>query len=222
LSPDALRRAIGSAVQSTDCAVIGGDVARNGAIVLQGVVGRGRPEQELLRNVRDAAPTAAVDWGIGVAEGPYCGALNLARAYARPFGATSGGLEMKLQGGKTDLLEKDRIDIRAVGPDFPAYVQMDYFSSDGTVAHLRKAASATPPVPARAPIEIAGFEAAPPYGTDVVVAIGASTPLFGRDQALSEKTDDYVRELRTALEAASRRKSQMAAAAMVVRTSPRP
>jgi eukaryotic-like serine/threonine-protein kinase len=202
--------------------VIGGDVARNGTLVLQGVVGRGRPEQELLHSVRDAAPTAAVDWAIGVADGPYCGALNLVRAYARPFGAGSGGMDIGLKGGKTDLVENDRVDIRTVAPDFPAYVQVDYFSSDGTVAHLRKSATGTPATAPRATVEIAGFEAAPPFGTDVVTAIAVSTPLFTREQALSEKTDDYVRELRTALDTANRRKSQVAAAAIMVKTSPKP
>ena len=154
--------------------------------------------------------------------GPYCGALNLVRAYVRPFGAGSGGMDIGLKGGKTDLVENDRVDIRTVAPDFPAYVQVDYFSSDGTVAHLRKSATGTPATAPRATVEIAGFEAAPPFGTDVVTAIAVSTPLFTREQALSEKTDDYVRELRTALDTANRRKSQVAAAAIMVKTSPKP
>ncbi|HYZ62064.1 MAG TPA: hypothetical protein VE650_06375, partial [Acetobacteraceae bacterium] len=220
VTPDALRRAVASALQGTACAVAEGDVSRNvGTVVIRGVVGRGQPEQELLRAVRDAARTAAVDWSLGVVEGPYCGVLDLVRSYTRPFGATTGGVEVALRGNRTSLVADDKVEIRAALPDFPSYLQVDYFSSDGSVAHLRTAATGSPVLPARSPQEFFAGEVAPPFGTDLIVAVASSVPLFQKDQALSDRTDTYLRELRAALD--RRKPAQVASGVLMVRTSPR-
>jgi hypothetical protein len=172
--------------------------------------------------VREAAPTAALDWGMGVAEGPYCGTLNLVRAYARPFGATAGGLDIGLKDNRTNLVADERVDIVTAGPDFPGYMQVDYYSGDGSVTHLRSAASGSPVLPARSHQDFYAGNVGPPYGSDLIVAITTSVPLFARDRPQSERGDEYLRELRSALEAAAKRKAQVAAAVVMVRTNPKP
>ncbi len=221
LSPEALRRAVASAVQESDCAVVSGDLSRSGLLSLRGVIGGGEPVQALLRRVRDAAPNAALDWAMDEASGPYCGALNLVRAYARPFGAETGGMELGLKDGRTSLVADDKIDIRTTLPAFPAYLQVDYFSTDGSVSHLRTAAAGSPPLPARSSQSFVAGEVAIPFGTDLIVSIASSTPLFAKGQSLAETVDAYVRELRTALDAAARRRSDLAAGVLLVRTGPK-
>ncbi|MBV8912021.1 MAG: hypothetical protein JOZ05_03140, partial [Acetobacteraceae bacterium] len=218
----ALRRSLAAAVRGVDCALVSGDVSRDaGQVSLRGVVGRGTPEQDLLRGVRDAAPTAALDWQVGVAEGPYCSALNLVRAYARPFGASSGGVEVGLKDNRTNLFEDERIEITTIGPDFPAYLQVDYYSGDGSVTHLRSAASGSPMLPARSTQGFYAGDVVKPFGTDLIVAVASSTPLFAKDRPQSERGSDYLRELRTALNAATQRRAQVAAGAVMVRTNPK-
>ncbi len=222
MTPEALRRAVAAAVAGADCAVVAGEVARQGGTVtLRGVIGQGKPEQDVRRAIRDAAPTATIDWGLGVAEGPYCGALNLVRAYARPFGEP-GGVQLGLKDGRTSLLADERVQIRTTLSDFPAYVQIDYLMNDGTVAHLQKSAAGSATAPARSVTELFGGEVGPPFGTDLVLAIASSAPLFAKEQVLSETAEDYLRALRAALEQAGRGKARLAAGALLVRTSPRP
>jgi hypothetical protein len=221
LSPEALRRAVSSVVQGADCAMVRGDLSRSGVLSVQGVIGGGEPVKTLLRSVRDAAPNAPLDWAVQEANGPYCGVLNLIRGHARPFGASSGGMDVGLKDGQTSLVADDKIDIRTALPSFPSYLQVDYFSSDGSVAHLRNAAQGSPVLPARSSQSFVAGEAAAPFGTDLIVAIASSAPLFTKGQALADTAEAYLRELRSALDAAQNRHADVAAGAVVVRTSPK-
>ena len=221
VSPEALRRAVSTAVQGADCAVVRGDLTRSGTLSMQGVVGSGAPTQELLRHVRDAAPTSLLDWTVEEAKGPYCGALNLVRAYTRPFGSVSGGMEIGLKDGRTDLREDDRIDIVAQLPDFPSFLEVDYFSSDGTVTHVQTAAQGSPLVPARAVRNYGGFEVGLPFGTDLIISIASSVPLFTKGQVLAEQGEPYLRQLQAALDGAIKRRAELAAGTVVVHTSPK-
>ena len=218
LSPEALRRSIASAAQGADCAVLQGDVARDGRLIVQGVIGA-RAAPAVLQQFRETAPTAPLDWTVREASGPYCGALNLVRAYARPFGSTTGGIEVGLKDGRTDLVTDDPIEVRTTMAGFPAYLEVDYFSSDGSVAHVRTASQGSPTVPARSGQSIVAGAAAPPFGTDLVVAIASSPPLFPKSKTLPETTDAYLRDLRTALDAAKQRRSELATGVVVVHTS---
>ncbi len=221
VSPEALRRAVTSAVEGVDCATVRGDLARSGTVSIQGVVGSGAPMQELQRRVREAAPTAPVDWAVEEANGPYCGALNLIRAYTRPFGSVSGGMEVGLRDGQTTLQENDKIDIQAQAPGFPSYLQVDYFSGDGTVFHVQTAAQGSPQLSARSAWSHVSGTVGPPFGTDLIVSIASSVPLFPKGQILPLETEPYLRQLRAALEAATKRRAELAAGAVVVHTSPK-
>ena len=221
VSPEALRRAVASAVRGADCAIVHGDLSRSGTLSLRGVIGAGSPVQALLGEIRAAAPDANLEWTAQEASGPYCGALNLIHGLARPFGATSGGMDVGLKDGRTRLVADDKIDIRTTLPAFASYLQIDYFSSDGSVAHLRTAAQGGAATPAGSTDSFVAGEAAPPFGADLIVAIASSAPLFAKGQALPDTAEPYLRELRQALDAAKLRNAELAAAAVVVRTSPK-
>ena len=222
VSPEALRRAVVAAVEGAECAAVRGDLTRAGTISMQGVVGRGGPVQDLLRHIRNAAPTAPLDWTVEEIEGPYCGPLNLVRAFTRPFGSVTGGMEIGLRDGRNRLQDDDAIEIRATAPDFPAYLQIDYFASDGTVSHLQTAAQGNPVLPARSMQSFVAGAVAAPFGTDLIVSIGSSVPLFGKTQPLSGDAEPYLRQLRGAIEAAIKRRAELAAGILAVYTTPKP
>jgi hypothetical protein len=77
-------------------------------------------------------------------------------------------------------------------------------------------------LPPRSTQSFLAGEAAPPFGTDLIIAIASSAPLFNKNQALPDQADAYVRELGSALDAAARRHANIAAGAVEVRTSPKP
>jgi serine/threonine-protein kinase len=220
VTPEAIRRAVSSAVQGASCALVQGDLSPGGTLNLQGVVGGGAPIQDLLRRVRDAAPNAPLNWSVEQANGPYCGVLNLVHAYARPFGSTAGGMAVGLAGGKNHLTDTDKFQIQAEMPGFRGYFELDYFSSDGTVFHARTAAQGSPAVAAHS-MQTYDAEVGPPFGTDLIVAIASSAPLFGRGEKLSDQAEPYLRQLRAAIGTAANHRASLAAGAYVVHTNPK-
>ena len=65
------------------------------------------------------------------------------------------------------------------------------------------------------------WEVGPPYGTDMIIAIASSQPLFDRPRPDNvESAADYLRELQAAVEAAKRRGVRLTGSAMAVDTIP--
>ncbi|MBK3734827.1 DUF4384 domain-containing protein [Azospirillum brasilense] len=115
-----------------------------------------------------------------------------------------GGIGMALHGGQ-DLV----FDVAA--PDFPAHLQVDYFTSDGDVIHLLPN-----------PLEISGrveagavrrlgergaggrfWSIGPPYGHELIVVIASPTPLFASPRPEAEPASSYLPALKQALDAAA-------------------
>jgi len=108
-------------------------------------------------------------------------------------------------GGGQDLV----FDIAA--PDFPAHLQVDYFTSDGDVIHLLPN-----------PLEISGrvesgavrrlgergaggrfWSIGPPYGHELIVVIASPTPLFPSPRPEAETAESYLPALKQALDSAA-------------------
>lgn len=96
-------------------------------------------------------------------------------------------------------------------PDFPAYLQVDYFTSDGDVIHLLPN-----------PLEISGrvesgsvrrlgergaggrfWTVGPPYGHELIVVIASPTPLFAAPRPEAEAAASYLPALKQALDSAA-------------------
>lgn len=100
------------------------------------------------------------------------------------------------------FMEGDRLTIDLTGPDYPAYVYVDYFDADGQVVHLR------PNV--KAPLEKVGasqvfsigrdddldLRIAAPFGQDIAVAFATSMPLYEELRPMVEPADLYLDALR--------------------------
>ncbi|WP_188259226.1 DUF4384 domain-containing protein [Azospirillum tabaci] len=120
-------------------------------------------------------------------------AIRFKNAAERPF-----------EGGQ-DLV----FDITA--PEFPAHLQVDYFTSDGDVIHLLPN-----------PLEISGrvesgavrrlgergaggrsWSIGPPYGHELIVVIASPTPLFPSPRPEAEAAASYLPALKQALDSAA-------------------
>ena len=221
LSPEALRRTVSSAVQGADCAVVHGDLSRSGVLEPPGRHRRRRPGADTPppragRRAECAAGLGGAGGQRPVLRGAELGAC-LCATVRRQLGRDGGRAQ-----GRADeprRRRQDRYPHRVAV--IRAYLQVDYFSSDGSVAHLRSAAQGNPVLPARSSQSFVAGEAAPPFGTDLIVAIASSAPLFAKNQTLADTADAYVRELRSALDTAKSRHAELAAGAVVVRISPK-
>lgn len=230
LAPGALRSAIAAAVAPVGCALVSGDVADPGGNVsLTGLAGHGTPLTELHRAVTDAAPTAAVDWRVASFDGPYCRALDVLHPAAAGFGVPASGFTMGLRSGKRPLTDRELITVDLTMPDFPAWLVVDYLQHDGTIVHLYPTAKDPAHVYAAGSHPSLGdpatggerWEVGEPYGTDMIIAVASSAPLFTQKRKDLEQADDYLRALQGAIESAQHRKVRMAADALVLTTEPR-
>ncbi len=103
-----------------------------GPAVLEGLSGAGEPEAAL----RGTVGTAVVDWRVRRVDGHYCPVLDMLRDLDSRNPRLSGTLSLALRGDASHLAKGSNVVVRAVMPDFPALLQVDYLASDGLVTHL--------------------------------------------------------------------------------------
>jgi len=115
----------------------------------------------------------------------------------RPFAAQSG-----FAGGET-------LEFEVVGPDYPAFVYVDYFDASGQVIHLQP--NDLVPLHGVAPKEMlrTGLGAdgspaiqitvAPPFGQEIMVTFASSVPLYDGVRPLVEPAEAYLAFLKDAV-----------------------
>ncbi len=221
VSPGMVRDAVASALRASSCSITRASVDGR-TIVVSGIASQAG-ETGLRGGVQDALPPNAapdaVDWRLDLFNGPYCATLDTIRtAAATPLG-------LSLRNGARRLRKDDDIVPQVVMPDFAGWLELDYFSSDGGLAHLHPTALG----PARQ--EAAGalvrfgdtarerWQVDAPFGTDMVVAIASSAPLFTSPRPADETADAYLQALRTALADAARKGVRVSANAILVDTT---
>ncbi len=222
-----VRNALAAALPTLSCSLVSGTVTAD-RVTVRGVVGRGAPERALRDNVTSVSGSIPRDWRVNSFDAPFCSALDALRPAAQPFG--SGGLlQVSLANNATRLRDGELVTVALTAPDFPAYVMVSFLVHDGTLAHLHP----TPTDPARAlppgstlrlgdpSIGGPAWAVGPPYGSDMIIAIASSAPLFDRPRPDDEDTAAYLRDLRAAIAAARARGVRLAADAWVLETVPR-
>ena len=227
-TPATVRAAVTETLHQATCVAVTGDVRPPDGLALRGVAGSAPAAAALQDAVAGALPGAPMEWGVSAAEGPYCAMLDLVRPLLRPFGSEARTVSVALRDGRTNLVQDDLMYPSVNMPDFASYLQLDYMASDGSVAHLVNATPG-PAIPANSlrllgqprPPAFPGFIVDEPFGTDVIVAIASSTPLFRTARPASEPMEPYLRDLKAALDAAARNGNRASAAVLMVRTSPK-
>ncbi len=230
LAPVALRSAIAAAVAPVGCTLVGGSVPdQGGDVLLTGVAGRGVPTTDLHNAITSAAPTAAIDWRVASFDGPYCRALDVLRPIEAGFAVPGNGFKVALRNGTRALTDGELITIDLTLPNYPTWLLVDYLQHDGTVVHLYPTAKNPARLfPADSHQSVgdpaAGgekWEVGAPYGSDMIIAIASSAPLFKQKRKDLEQTDEYLRSLQAAIQAAERRDVRLSARAVVLTTKPR-
>jgi serine/threonine-protein kinase len=231
---DALRRQIAQWASSRNCALLRGDLADDGALALNGYAGA-RSIEELRQAVAAfARPPGQIEWRVNGVDQVFCPALNALRPITPGFGATGGPrLGLQMADGKTRLHDGEHIRMRLVMPDFSGRLRVDYLAHDGSVQHLypqladaKVGIAADPPRTYSAgeevnlgnPVWVIGE----PYGTDMIIAVASSEPLFERPRpSNAELADEYLRALQARLEQLRMQGDRLAGAAITVEALPK-
>ncbi|WP_198129027.1 DUF4384 domain-containing protein [Azospirillum argentinense] len=169
----------------------------------------------------DSLALLAQDYGTGQraaveverASPALCEPLTLISALRTTNTGLAAPLSIRLKGeaGVTALDGGQDLVFDVTAPDFPAHLQVDYFTSDGDVIHLLPN-----------PLEISGrveanavrrlgergaggrfWSIGPPYGHELIVVIASPTPLFPSPRPEAEAAASYLPALKQALEAAA-------------------
>ncbi|HEY7579038.1 MAG TPA: protein kinase [Acetobacteraceae bacterium] len=232
-SLDALRRQIAQWANSRSCAVLGGDLADDGVLALNGYAGN-RSVEELRQELGSFVTPGQVEWRVVGVEQVFCQALNLLHPIAPGFAATGQPrLGLQMADGKARLHDGEHIRVRLAMPDFPARLRVDYLTHDGTVQHLypqladpKFGIAADPPRTWHAGEQVdlgnPVWAIGEPYGTDMIIAVASSDPLFERPRpSNAELADDYLRDLQAATDALRQRGARLAGAAVTLEALPK-
>jgi serine/threonine-protein kinase len=204
-APDlvAIRADLARLALGADCAVsrLGVDEEVHAAHVdVGGVVGEGAPAAALRQAVGKAGGGLPIAWHAMTVDGPYCGVLDMLRPIAQPVGP----FNLALASNSNLLHDRDPIEPVLTMPEFPAYLVVDYISSDGSVARLYPApGNPEKALAANATLSLRRQEVGPPFGTDVMVAIASSVPLDGQRRPGGDETvKTYLAAMQPAIESA--------------------
>jgi serine/threonine-protein kinase len=185
-----------------------------GNVTLTGIAGAGAPQAALTAAEKSLPSPISLTDQVQTIDGPYCDALNAIRPYRPLF--SDGELGLGVTGGNRSLHNNEMISVDETLPGSAAYVETDYFQGDGTVYH--------PPNPKLAPGQTTVTEqigtVSAPYGTDLMIAISSSVPLFTTPRKQIESDTDYLPALRLALQNAVSTGAKVSVAAIPVVTVP--
>jgi serine/threonine-protein kinase len=218
--PAVLREGLAALARSARCALPRLGLADDGRVDIAGLVGAGAPSTALRDAVRAAVPGAPLAWSATAVDALYCETLDVVRPIARPPGT---GLDLTLKGGALRLRDLDPIAPILRLPDYAAHLQVDYLSSDGSVAHLYPLRASTEHAfEPDASLALPVHEVGPPFGTDMIIAVASSVPLFTpRRLGDDDRVQTYLPALQAAIEAARRRNARVEAKAIALETVPR-
>jgi serine/threonine-protein kinase len=213
--------ALAASLPAVKCFLGQATTAADGVVTVSGIDGIGAPDSALRQAVAAADPKATT-WQVRGFDGPYCPALDL----LQPAG--HGGLEFSQIGGTKSLADNQIIALQATMPGFAGYLHVAYLQHDSTVSPLVPGAGYPQQLfGAHAHVELGsprkdfdGWRVGPPFGTDMIVAVASSAPLFTKPLPDGESLSAYLAALQSAIDALRHRGGSVAASAVVLETSP--
>jgi serine/threonine-protein kinase len=217
LSAATMNSVVEKSFEKMDCTLISAAVQDEGQtanVTLTGLVGQPPLAGAISHMLTTYPANFKFDDQIQTINGPYCDAMDAIRPYRTVIG--DNGLTLALTGGDRPLHNNEVISVDETLPPGTSFVETDYFQGDGTVYH--------PPAPKLVPGQTAVTEqigqVGAPYGTDLMVAITASAPLFTAPRQALEKDSDYLPALTQALQTAAANGTKISVAALPVVTVP--
>jgi hypothetical protein len=229
---DVLRAQVANWANSRICAMLGGEVGSSGFVTVNGLAGNGSVEG-LRQGLMAFVPPGQIDFRVAGVDRVFCPALTALHPIGPAYGV-SGGPRLGLQmDGKARLHDGEPVRVRLVMPDFTAHLRVDYIAHDGSVQHLypqlADKTSAITADPSRTfgpgePLNLGhpSWLIGEPYGTDMIIAVASSEPLFDRPRPGNAETADvYLRDLQSAIDALRRRGARLAGAAVTLEALPK-
>jgi len=190
--------AVAAALADVPCAALVSAIDGH-TVRVQGYLGR-EPGPAGLRHKLGTVPgVTRVDLALqGVADDK----CPLLRVLGRYWAASRGGATLRLNpasGRNGQLAAGDTLMVDVTTPPYQSYVTVDYFVLDGKVVHLLPNAAArenlAPPRYTATIGSLGNWVIGPPYGTEMLVLVTTSVPLFDAVRPDAEPGPTYLRAL---------------------------
>ena len=231
-APEVLNRQLGDIVASVECAELEPTLTALREVVLSGYL---KPEDRewVERDIARLPGVKGVRFKAETLAWPYCELRRLLRPYEAANrsrqderGRASGvRLTPRRPDGWYQAGERLVLSLRA--PDLDSYLYVDYFMLDGSVVHqfpVTASQQERQPPFKDFPLGEGGgarqWQIAPPFGSEMLVAIAAQDPLFDAPRPELDASKEYLPALTQALQQARTKGSLVLAYLQPITTSP--
>ena len=190
--------AVAAALADVPCAALVSAIDGH-AVRVQGYLGRDIDAAGLRRKLAALPGVTQVDLALQDVADDKC---PLLRVLGRYWAASRGGAGLRLNpasGRDGQLAAGDTLMVDVTTPAYQSYVTVDYFVLDGNVVHLLPNAAArenlAPPRYTATIGSLGNWVIGPPYGTEMLVLVTTSVPLFDAVRPDAEPGPAYLRAL---------------------------
>ncbi|MBP2315748.1 protein kinase domain-containing protein [Azospirillum soli] len=155
-----------------------------------------------------------------------CEPLTLIEASRTANGMAPAPLKISLAASDAIYRGGQELVFDVTAPDFPAHLQVDYYTADGNVVHLLPNPLETSGLTDPRALRRLGDRAAggrfwtigPPFGNELIVVVASASPLFSTPRPEAEAASAYLPELKRALDASG--PQTLATARFIATTAP--
>ncbi len=209
-SPEAALETIRTALNRMPCTIFKTEVTADGAVAVRGAVDEMSSETRVRALIESVAPGAAYTLKTETVNRIMCDPLAVIgrprdrnQHLPRPLAVQPMNQGALYKNGQNLILDVH-------GPDFPTYLQVDYFTLEGFAVHLLPNAKDSDHRLAAGGVRRLGdptadgrfWTVAQPFGRELIVAIATARPLFSAPRPDAENAAGYLADLRKALDAA--------------------
>ena len=193
-------------LSSFTCARLKADFNPDRILILSGHL---QPEDlpKLKQKLAEIPGLPEVIYEITTLTWPYCELVEILFPLKQLNQEQRLGLEITPYQHPSHYVEEENLVLAYTIPSYNSYIYIDYYQLDGGVIHLfPNGMGLNKPVTAKTR-HILGdiakgqkqWQINPPFGTEMIVIIASSTPLFDRSRPELEQAKDYLSALRKAI-----------------------
>lgn len=195
------------------CSELSYSLGTDNTVVLKGHV---PTEEEVEHLKQEVARVPGVDRvsadGVEVRIWPYCEVVEILFPYKQVNAEQGYGLHIEPSGQSEQFKEGEKLVLDLIAPSFDAYLYVDYYRLDGTVAHMLPSPIDTKNQrraderftigllePDNLVAQLRGWEAwqiKRPFGREMIVVMAAPSPLFPKYRKEFEPAKQYLGALR--------------------------
>ncbi len=200
---------------------------RDDALLVEGYLPREFSLVQLKERLGAASGTKNMSFDIRTLNAEDCGVIATFAPYWTRNRESGAATSVRTKQADAEMHEGDSLILDITTPGYGSYVYIDYYMLGGNVVHLvpspRAEDNQAPPNYSATVGGVGGWAVSQPFGSELIVLLATSVPLFEAIRPEQESRADYLSALRKQLEQIAKYGSEQLSADFVqVTTRPKP